>query len=118
QCGEDRQLRSSRLDRAWHCCLLCAREGAPCERAAKQREQLASSHGLPQFEDSHPTTSVWKCCVLHHGKIDCRMAEVGQKRRFRLVSRKPAPPPKRGPKRPFPTRRFVRPATPKVGFGA
>jgi hypothetical protein len=29
---------------------------------------------------SHPTTSLWECRVVHHSKIDCRMAEMGHSR--------------------------------------
>jgi hypothetical protein len=60
--------------------LRTSRERPRC-RAAEQGDELAPHHGLHLLRlGPHITTSVYEWCVVHHSKIVCRMAEMGQER--------------------------------------
>src|SRR5262249_40754548 len=52
-------------------------------RTAEKRDELSSAHGLPQHQGSHPTISLQEHRVVHHSKIDRRMAEMDQNRSLR-----------------------------------
>ena len=50
----------------------------PRRRAAEQRDELAPPHGFLSAGGLQPITRCRKCRVVHHSKIEHRMAELGQ----------------------------------------
>jgi hypothetical protein len=71
------------------------RRERPRSRAnAEQSDELASPHELPQPEDRTLPHRCRECRVVHHSKIDRRMAEMGQERRIGAVRNISALPPR------------------------
>jgi hypothetical protein len=55
--------------------LLPRRRDRPCCRAAEQRDELTTPHVLPSAEDR---TLPRESCIVHHSKLECRLAALGQ----------------------------------------